>query len=159
MLLLRDKFVYMRNSREMAVAALQAAHGFKYCGVYLSMVYIGYDRPCCSIAIDAIAAAEAGMTTKERRQARRAAAKEGSGNPAALTQRCMQAVRGHSTLASVVCEASVVGHHATCTLTFKVITLTVVLFGALQTALHMCCIHVTEVAAVYFSLHALLHKQ
>eukprot|EP00953_Heterococcus_sp_UTEX-ZZ885_P024878 13563-Heterococcus_DN1.PRE.2 len=109
MLLLHDNVINACNSREMAVAAVQAAHGFKYCGVYLSMLYIGYDRPCCSITIDAIAAAEAGMTTKERRQARRAAAKEGSVNPAALTQWCMQAVRGHSALASAVCEGSVSG--------------------------------------------------
>jgi hypothetical protein len=152
MLLLHGNVIHTCNSREMAVAAVQAAHGFKYCGVYLSMVYIGYDRPCCSIAIDAIAAAEAGMTTKERRQARRAAAKEGSANPAALTQRCMQAVRGHSALASAVCEGSVVGYRTTCSLTFKVNTRTV-----------LCCLHsvcsVRCTADSAVSLQLLLHKQ
>jgi hypothetical protein len=91
------------------------------------------------------------MTTKERRQARRAAVKEGSANAipaaaaAALTQRCMQAVRSHSALASAACGATVLGHQATCTLTFKVTTLSVLytaytvyaLLNALQTALHV----------------------
>jgi hypothetical protein len=41
----------------MAVTAVAAAQGFKYCGVYLSMLYIGYDKPCNIITIDAAAAA------------------------------------------------------------------------------------------------------
>jgi hypothetical protein len=45
------------DSREVAVAAVGAAQGSKYCGVYLSMLYIGYDRPCNTITIDAAAAA------------------------------------------------------------------------------------------------------
>jgi hypothetical protein len=40
----------------MAVAAVQAAQGFMYCGVHLSMLYIGYDRPFSTITIDAAAA-------------------------------------------------------------------------------------------------------
>jgi hypothetical protein len=46
----------------MAVAAVGAAQGFKFCGVYLPMVCVGYDRPCCSITIDATAAAAVGQT-------------------------------------------------------------------------------------------------
>jgi hypothetical protein len=51
-------------SREMAVGAVDAAEGCKYCSVRLPMVCVGYDRPCCSITIDAAAVGIAGPGSK-----------------------------------------------------------------------------------------------